>query len=71
MKLKRYIVWSTNNIDINNPFQRKWYIKQVLTYGRTEDILSLDWQEIKNLLPEIELSNHIKSLWETYFATQK
>jgi hypothetical protein len=47
---------------------RKWYIKQVLTKGRAEDIAELDWEEIKKLLPELELPKEIKSLWEDYFA---
>jgi hypothetical protein len=69
IKPKRYIVWSTDReIDIENPFLRKWYIKQVLTKGRAEDIAELDWDEIKKLLPELELPKEIKSLWEDYFA---
>ena len=69
---KRYIVWSTDkDIDLNNPWQRKWYIKQVLINGRAEDIAELDWEEIKNLLPELDLPEEIKSLWEDYFASKK
>jgi hypothetical protein len=72
IKPKRYIVWSTDKeIDLSNPWQKKWYIKQVLTKGRAEDIAELDWEEIKNLLPELELPEDIKSLWEDYFASEK
>ncbi len=74
MKIKpeRYIVWSTDKeIDLDDPFQRKWYIKQVLTYGRAEDIATLDWNEIKRLLPEMELPKDVKSLWEDYFNAEK
>ena len=46
-KIKRYIVWSKNKIDLSDPFQKRWYLKQVLTYGRAEDIALLDWKEIK------------------------
>ena len=53
------------------PWQRKWYIKQVLINGRAEDIAELDWEEIKALLPELELPKDIKSLWEDYFASEK
>lgn len=67
MQPKRHIVWSKNKIDLSDPFQRKWYIKQVLTYGRTEDIALLDWEEVKKLLPELKLPPHIKRLWENYF----
>jgi len=71
MHPKRYIVWSKNEIDSNDPFQKKWYIKQVLTYGRAEDIASLDWEEIRRLLPEIDLPADIKRLWNDYFNAQK
>jgi hypothetical protein len=72
IKPKRYIVWSTDKeIDLSNPWQKKWYIKQVLTNGRAEDVAELDWEEIKNLLPELELPEDIKSLWEDYFASKK
>jgi hypothetical protein len=72
IKPKRYIVWSTEKeIDLNNPWQRRWYIKQVLTNGRAEDIAELDWEEIKNLLVELDLPKDIKSLWEDYFGTKK
>ncbi len=72
IKPKRYIVWSTDKeIDLDDPFQRKWYIKQVLTYGRAEDIATIDWNEIKELLPELELPKDVKSLWEDYFNAEK
>jgi len=72
IKPKRYIVWSTDReIDLNDSWTRKWYIKQVLINGRAEDIAELDWEEIKNLLPELELPKEIKSLWEDYFASEK
>jgi len=67
MKPKRYIVWSTNKINLKDKFQRKWYIAQVLQHGRSEDIALLDWQEIENLLPDLHLPSHIKNLWEVYF----
>jgi len=68
IKPKSYIVWSTNKeIDLDDPWQRKWYIKQVLTHGRAEDIAELDWEEIKELLPELDLPKELRSLWEDYF----
>jgi hypothetical protein len=69
---KRYIVWSADKeIDLSNEWQRKWYIKQVLIYGRAEDIAELDWEEIKNVISELDLPKHIKSLWEFYFDSKK
>lgn len=52
---KRYIVWSTNKeIDLSDPWQRKWYIGEVLSNGRAEDIAELDWDEVRKLLPELK-----------------
>lgn len=63
MKPKRYFVWSTNKeIDLNDPWQRKWYITQVLLHGRTEDIAELDWNEGRELLPTLDLPSAIRSL---------
>lgn len=70
-KIKRYIVWSKNKIDLSDSFQKRWYLKQVLTYGRTEDIALLDWKEIKSLLPKMELSQDVKELWEDYLNAKR
>ena len=65
---KRYIVWSTNKeIDLSDPWQRKWYIGEVLSNGRAEDIAELDWDEVRKLLPELNLPKRVGSLWEDYF----
>ena len=67
MKPQRYIVWSTDTIDLDDPYQKKWYYQQVLTKGRTEDIQELDWEEIRELLPELNLPHEVRRLWEKYF----
>ncbi|MBE0478413.1 hypothetical protein IBX65_04750 [Candidatus Aerophobetes bacterium] len=68
IKPKRYIIWSTNKeIDLDNSYQKKWYIAEVLSNGRAEDIGQLDWEEIRKLLPEINLPERIRRLWEDYF----
>lgn len=65
---KRYIVWSTDKeIDLNDPWQKKWYIGEVLCNGRAEDIAELDWIEVKRLLPELNLPQRVRKLWEGYF----
>jgi hypothetical protein len=69
MKPKRYIVWSKQEIDLDDSFQRKWYIEQVLSHGRVEDIQTLDYDEIKKLLPTMNISNNIRRVWENYFAS--
>lgn len=67
MQPKRYIVWSKREIDLGDPFQRKWYIKQVLLHGKSEDVALLDWDEIKTLLHDLDLPPDIKNLWGNYF----
>jgi len=71
MKPKRYIVWSKDKIDLRDPWQKKWYIKQVLINGRTEDIALLKWKEIEHILPELDLPTDIKNLWEDYFNVKR
>jgi len=65
-----YIVWSTDQIDLSDPFQRKWYIQQVLTHGRAEDLHSLDLEEIASILDEIKLPEYVRKLWEYYLETR-
>lgn len=67
MKPKRYIVWSKSEIDLNDPFQKKWYYRQVLMNGRAEDVAAIDWKEIKKYLPELNLPGHINRVWDSYF----
>ncbi len=72
IKPKRYIVWSTDKeIDLDDPRQRKWYIEQVLSHGRAEDIAELNWDEVRRLLPELNLPGRVRRLWEDYFAHTK
>ncbi|MCX8103176.1 MAG: hypothetical protein N3E42_01865 [Candidatus Bipolaricaulota bacterium] len=66
--MKRYIVWSKDALDLTDPWQRRWWIQQVLLYGRAEDIAALDWEEVRQLLPHLELPPHVRRLWEEYFA---
>jgi hypothetical protein len=61
-----YIVWSTDQIDLSDPFQRRWYIQQVLTYGRAEDIRALKLDEIAAILDEIILPEDVRALWQRF-----
>ena len=65
-----YIVWSTDQIDLSDPFQRRWYIQQVLTHGRMEDIRTLDVDEIAAVLDEIILPEDVRSLWQRFLETR-
>lgn len=71
MQPKRYIVWSKKEIDLKDEWQKKWYIKQVLTHGKAEDVAGLDWEKIKILLPRLDLPPNISRMWERYFNAKK
>jgi hypothetical protein len=66
-----YIVWSTDEIDLADPFQRHWYIQQVLTHGRTEDIGILNLDEVAASLDEIILPEDVRSLWKRFLETYR
>jgi len=70
MKTKRYIVWSKRELDLDDPWQRRWFIRQVLLHGRAEDLAELDWDEVRRLLPQLDLPPEIRGLWERYFENQ-
>lgn len=64
-----HIVWyaDLNKLDLKDPWVRKWWIQQVLTHGRLEDIKKLDFAEIRKLLTSLHLDSKIRTLWEDYF----
>ena len=70
MTVERYIVWSKERLDPSDPWQRRWFIKQVLVHGRSEDIAALDWEKIRKLLPQLDLPSEFRRLWEEYFANE-
>lgn len=65
-----YIVWSKDQIDLSDPFQRRWYIQQVLTHGRMEDIRALNLQEIASVLDDILLPEDVRSLWQRFLEAR-
>lgn len=68
MKVKRHIVWSKRELDLADPWQRRWWVQQVLLHGRAEDVATLNWEEVRQLLPQLELPTEVRQLWEAYFA---
>ena len=66
----RHIVWSTERLDLADPFQRKWYIRQVIEHGRSEDIAQLDLAEVASLLDELHLPLHLHNLWARFLASR-
>ncbi len=68
---RRHIVWSTDSLDLADPFQRKWHIRQVLLHGRAEDIRRLDLDEVAQLLDELDLPPEVQTLWASFFERRK
>ena len=70
VSLPRHLVWSTDDLDLNDPVQRRWYIRQVLLHGRAEDIRTLDLQEVAALLDELDLPKPVYRLWKMIFGKE-
>jgi hypothetical protein len=64
--IPRYIVWSTDQIDPQDPYQHRWLLRQVLVHGRAEDIRNLDFDEIELELDLLNLPVEIDSLWRQF-----
>ncbi|NCQ56041.1 hypothetical protein GW797_07430 [Candidatus Parcubacteria bacterium] len=62
----RHLVWSTDKVDLQDPFQKRWLLRQTLMHGRAEDIRGLDLSEIKQALKDLALPPEIESLWRRY-----
>jgi hypothetical protein len=62
----RHIVWSTDQLDLSDPFQRRWYLRQVLLNGRAEDIARLDFTEVERDLDSLQLPDHLAQLWKRF-----
>lgn len=60
----RHIVWSTDRLDLSDPFLREWYLAQVLLHGQAQDLLSLDLDEVALALDRLGLPAEIYSLWK-------
>ncbi len=64
--IPRYIVWSTDRLQLDDPFQRRWLLQQTLTRGRAEDIRKLSLNEITLELDNLNLPGEVYSLWKRY-----
>ena len=71
ISLPRHLVWSTDQVDLDDPFQRRWYIRQVLTHGRAQDIAALDLDEVACLLDVLNLPHEIHSLWARFLEFRR
>lgn len=68
--IPRHLVWSTDSVDLADPFQRQWYIRQVLLHGRAADIHALNLAEVARLLDALHLPAHLDRLWRMFLETQ-
>ena len=66
IKPPRHLVWSTDEVDLDNPFQRRWFLTQVLTHGLAEDIRQLDFTEVAREIDNLHLPKEVESLWRTF-----
>ena len=62
----RHLVWSTDSLDLSDPFQKRWLLRQILMHGRAEDVRALDIEEIRLELDRLDLPKEIESLWRRY-----
>jgi hypothetical protein len=62
----RHLVWSTDAVDLSDPFQKRWLLRQTLMHGRAEDICMLKIEEIRRELDQLNLPKEIDSLWWRY-----
>jgi len=62
----RHLVWSTDTIDLSDPFQKRWLLRQTLMHGRAEDIRALKIEEIRRELDQLDLPKEIENLWRRY-----
>jgi hypothetical protein len=60
----RHVAWSTDRVDLSDPFQRRWYLRQLLLHGRAEDIRGLDLDELARELDELRLPGELYRLWK-------
>jgi hypothetical protein len=67
----RHIVSSTDKLDLRDPFQKRWLLRQTLMHGTAQDIRKLDFEEIKRELDDLYLPKEIDSLWRRYFVTKR
>ena len=66
----RHLVWSTAEIDIADPFQRRWLLQQTLIHGTADDIRCLDLVEVAKQIDHLQLPAEIKRLWHSFLNNQ-
>ena len=66
----RHLAWSTAELNIADPFQRRWLLQQTLTHGTADDIRRLDLDEVAQQIDQLQLPADIERLWRTFLKTR-
>jgi hypothetical protein len=66
----RHLVWSTDHLDLSDPFQRRWQLQQTLTHGLAEDIRKLDIEEVAREIDFFKLPGEIERLWRDFLKSR-
>ena len=65
------VVWSTDQLDLSDSFQHRWYIRQVLMHGRACDVRTLDLDQVAAMLDELRLPRHLDCLWRRFLEARR
>lgn len=68
--LNRAVIWSVDTLDLDDPFQWRWYVRQVLLHGCAADVRALDLAEVAALLPELALPTPLAALWRAFLEAR-
>jgi len=75
IKPSKRLVWSVKEVDLEDPFQRRWFIKKVLEHGRFEDVKALveeiGLEEIAREIDSLNLPAPIYRLWKNFLERRK
>ncbi len=63
----RHITWSTDLFDLADPFQRNWYMRQIIEHGKAKRGLDLD--KFARLLDKLNLPPYLHSLSARFLDT--
>ena len=69
-EIPRYIVWSADDVDTDDPFQRRWLLRQILIHGRAEDIHQLNLSEVSQELEALDLPPDLHRLWKSFLESR-
>jgi len=72
MKIKEKFLWDYDF----SPEERKskdfkrWYFSRVLTRGNLSEVRDLGYNNIKSMLPTLNLPNKVRTFWNFFFQNE-